>query len=90
MKTSTKPRILAFEEFLETSRKKHPPKSKEEIIQELKETIAHYEQKYQMSTEEFLPRYEKGEFEMNDHYDDGDLFEWRACYRSLQRLNSRK
>ena len=83
--TKTRVEIPSFEEFLENV-KKHPPKSRDEIIMELRQTITQYEQKYQMSTEEFIPRFEKGEFENDDNYVDHELFRWWSDYHSYIKL----
>ena len=77
---------LTFEEFIELSHKLHPPKSKKEIVRELKQQIREYEQKYNMKTRHFIVRYDKGDFEMDDNYNNGDLFEWKASYEALQRM----
>ena len=68
-------------------RKKHPQRSIKDILQELRGVISEYEQKYKMKTEEFLPRYASGEFEMNDSYADYELAHWQGSYAAYQRLS---
>ena len=60
-------------------------RSKEENLKKLKEEMEHYEKKYQMSTSEFIDRYEKGEFEMDDNYNDFELSCWSTAYHAFQR-----
>lgn len=85
--TKTRVAIPSFEEFLENV-KKHPKKSRDEIIMELRQTITHYEQKYQMNTADFVVRFEKGEFENNDNYLDHELFRWWSDYHSYIKLSN--
>ena len=48
--------------------------------------LAEYEKKYSMSSEEFLPRYKRGDFEMDDDYLDHELFDWSVIIDSLKKL----
>ena len=75
-----------FDEFLKKVNN-HSPKSRENIILDLLKTMKHYEKKYQMTTEEFLPRFNKGEFEMDDNYLDYELAHWQGSYEAYQRLS---
>jgi len=77
---------LSFEDFIESSRKKFPKKPKQEIFTKLKESISQYEKKYKMKTSDFIARYEQGEFEMNDDFDDSELFLLNANANALKRL----
>jgi len=67
-------------------RKKHPQRSSKDILKELSQTIKAYEQKYRMTTDEFIPRYANGEFEMADSYADYELAHWQGSYEAYQRL----
>lgn len=80
---------LSYEEFCEHffNKKYHVPKS--ELIRKLKNRIHQFEEKYGMTTEKFIPRYESGEFEMDDDYPDHDLFSWWCDYISYHRLLQR-
>lgn len=73
-----------FEAFLKRAKRRRT-KSTAEIIRDLEARIACYEQQYEMSTEEFLPRYERGEFEMDDRYLDYELLDWWGNYQTLCR-----
>jgi len=68
-------------------RKKYPQRSIKDILQELRQIIKAYEQKYRMTTEEFIPRYANGEFEMDDSYSDYELAHWQGSYEAYQRLS---
>ena len=76
---------LSFEEFVDWWKKNRKYRSKEENLRKLKEEMEYYEKKYQISTSEFIKRYEKGEFEMDDNYNDFELSCWSIAYRAFQR-----
>lgn len=67
--------------------KKRPQRSTKEIITELRQIIEAYERKYRMTTNEFLPRYANGEFEMDDSYPDYEMAHWQGSYEAYQRLS---
>ena len=56
---------LSYEDFCKHffNKKNHVPKV--ELIRKLKNRMHNFEEKYGMTTEEFIMRYEKGEFEMD-------------------------
>ncbi len=66
--------------------KNRPQRSIKEILKELRQIIEAYEQKYRMTTAEFLPRYANGEFEMDDSYPDYELAHWQGSYEAYHRL----
>lgn len=74
-----------FEAFVEQAQRTHPSKSKTEILRILQDRIRSYEKKYGMSSEEFIRRYEEGDFEMDDHYPDQDLFRWWSYCRGYRK-----
>ena len=76
-----------LDEDWDSWRKKHPQRSIKDILQELRKVINEYEHKYKMTTEEFLPRYASGEFEMNDSYADYELAHWQGSHEAYQRLS---
>ena len=76
----------SFDEFLKKINN-HSPKNRNEIIFDLKKIITRYEKKYHMSTEEFLTRFNNGEFEMDDNYLDYELAHWQGSYEAYQRLS---
>lgn len=47
-----------------------------------------YENKYKMTSSEFIERYEKGDFEMDDNYLDYELLDWEIGFRTYQRLKN--
>ena len=66
-------------------------KSRDEIISDLKKIIIQYEKKYHMSTEEFLPRFKNGDYEMDDNYLDYELLDWWGTNNTYQKyLNGDK
>ena len=81
--------IPLYDEFLRKVNS-HPNKSTNEILFDLKKNIAHYEKKYNMLTEEFLPRFRNGEFEMDDNFPDYELAHWQGSYEAYQRLSETK
>jgi len=80
-----KDKALSFEGFVDWWKKNRKYRSEEENSRKLKEEIQQYEKKYQMSTSEFIRRYEKGEFEMDDNYNDFELSCWLTAYRAFQK-----
>lgn len=90
IKTDKKFKLPAYEEFMEMSRKKFPAKSKQEIIAMLEKNIVQFEEKYKMRSEEFVKRFDNGEFEERDDFPGHELFRWRSDYRSLLSLKSQK
>jgi len=76
-----------FDKDWDSWRKKHPQRSSKDILQELGQIIKAYEQKYRMTTEEFIPRYANGEFELDDSYADYELAHWQGSYEAYQRLS---
>lgn len=84
----TKNRIPSFEEFLKESKKHGKGQSKEQFLSLIKEQMVEYEKKYQMSTIDFIPRYEAGEFEMDDRYLNHELFDWSSAHETYQRMTS--
>jgi hypothetical protein len=89
-KETTESRIPSFEEFLREAKEYGKGQSKAQFLSSLKAQMEEYEKKYQMSTIEFIPRYEKGEFEMDDRYLNHELFAWSTAYETYQRLTSHK
>ncbi|MBI3194745.1 MAG: hypothetical protein HYZ34_09825 [Ignavibacteriae bacterium] len=85
--TSTTSKKLTYEEFLARAEAQKGTHTKEQIVQSLRENIARYEAKYKMTSEEFIPRYEGGEFEMDDKYNDGELFLWDSALETIHRLS---
>ncbi len=84
--TSTASKKLTYEEFLARAEAQKGTHTKEQIVQELHENITRYEAKYKMTSEEFIPRYERGEFEMDDNYNEGELFLWDSALETIHRL----
>jgi len=78
--------VPSLEEFIGWWKTNRNNRSKEETIQHLEKEIKGYEEKYKMPTSEFIPRYERGEFEMDDNYLDYELARWRGAYLSYKRL----
>ena len=66
---------------------KHSQRSIKDILQQLRKVINEYEHKYKMTTEEFLPRYASGKFEMNDNYVAYKLAHWQGSNEAYQRLS---
>lgn len=89
--TLTKPsiKIPSFEEFSNIARKRYPHKSKHDVIKILKRHISDYERKHRMNTEEFIIRFENGEFENSDEYTEHELFRWRSDYQSYLKLTNK-
>ena len=89
METIIKERIKlpSFEVFLKKVGKKIK-KPRDESIRELKEIMSRFEQKYSMSTEEFIPRFKQGEFEMDDNYLDYELLDWLNTYELHTRFTN--
>jgi len=85
-KTMQKKIVLPLDDDWAEWRKIHPQKSIKDVLSELRDIITHYEQKYKMTTAEFLPRYEDGEFEMDDRYADYELAHWQGSFEAYQRL----
>ena len=77
----------AFDEFLKKINN-HSPKRRDKIIFALKKTIIGYEKKYHMTTEEFLPRFNSGEFEMDDNYLDYELLDWWEANNTYQKYKA--
>ncbi|MBI5214139.1 MAG: hypothetical protein HY960_00130 [Ignavibacteriae bacterium] len=87
MNTSTATsKKFTYEEFIARAEAQKGTHTKEQLVQELRENIARYEAKYKMTSEEFIPRYERGEFEMDDNFDDGELFSWSGDVCALNKL----
>lgn len=82
--------IPTFEEYSNVWRKKHTRKNIKDIIKQLEKLITQYEQKYKMKTVDFLARYRKGEFEMDDNYIDYEFAHWQGSYEAYQRLSEIK
>ncbi|NUO83624.1 hypothetical protein HUU05_26415 [candidate division KSB1 bacterium] len=83
--TPEKRRLPSFEDFIQAVKQKNgDAKAKEAVMLTLRNNIAHYEQKYKMPTAEFIPRYERGEFENSDDYLDFDLLGWYGDYRAVR------
>ena len=80
----------SYEEFLESARKSNKFKSIDELIRSLKENISNFERKYQMTSKDFVNRFERGEFEGVDNYPDFDLFKWWSDYKSFKKLIEKK
>lgn len=87
IKTAEKISPPPLDEDWEARRKKKAQRSIKVILKELREIIEAYEQKYRMTTDEFLPRYANGEFEMDDSYADYELAHWQGSYEAYQRLS---
>ena len=62
--------------------------SPKQILEKLEANLRQHEQAYQMTTKEFIPRYESGEFEMNDAFPEHELFSWWCDYQSYCRLRN--
>ena len=75
-----------FDEFLAILEKNRSHCSKKDVVKSLKKEIEKYEKKYNMTTSDFILRYDAGEFEMDDNYPDYELFQWSGAYDSYQRL----
>ncbi|MFQ5864297.1 MAG: hypothetical protein ACE5IW_03615 [bacterium] len=88
-KTVRKFNTPTFEEFIDMSRNKFPAKSKDEIIEVLEKNILKYEKRYNMSSMEFIKRFDSGEVEERDDFPGHELFRWRSDYRSLLRLKNK-
>ena len=56
----------------------------------LRNNIAQYERKSKMPTREFIPRYERGEFENSDDYLDFELLDWYGDYRTVRAYDDGK
>lgn len=87
LKRAEKKFTPSLDEDWDSWRKKYPQRSIKDILQELRQIIKGYEQKYKMTTDEFLPRYTNGEFEMDDSYADYELAHWQGSYEAYQRLS---
>lgn len=87
-KQTAKNRIPSFEKFLEDAKKYGKKQSKTQLLSSLKAQIEEYEKRYRMPTVEFIPRYERGEFEMDDRYPNHELFAWSAAYETYQRISA--
>jgi hypothetical protein len=75
-----------LEEFVKRCEGKRNHRSKEDSIKLLEKEIQKYENKYKMTSSEFIERYEKGDFEMDDNYLDHELLDWEISYLTYQRL----
>ena len=73
-----------YEEFLQVAGSRNSNRTEEGTILRLKENIKRYEAKYKMTSEEFVSRYEQGDFEMDDTYLDYELLDW---WGNIQRYN---
>ena len=82
METARASQIPSYEEFLE--RAKRRSRSKEELLRQLEEEVRGYEQRYGMTTAKFLPRFERGDFEMEEHF--VEYFDWRIAAHSIERI----
>jgi len=80
---------LTYKEFVALSENKYSQKSKNALIEILKNNLADYERKYHIDSHDFIKRYEKGEFENNDKYPDHELFRWSSDYNSYIKLVNR-
>ena len=85
-KETTKRRIPSFEEFLAILEKNRSHSTKEDVVRSLKKEIKAYEKKYQMPTQDFVERYDRGEFETDSIHDDFELDCWHGAYHSYQEL----
>ncbi len=85
-----KRKLPSFEEFIQAVKQNGDAKSKEEFMLTLRNNIAHYEQKYKMPTAEFIPRYERGEFENSDDYLDFELLDWYGDFRTVRAYDKGK
>ena len=85
-KHSSERHIPSFDEFLAIIEKNRSHCSKEDAVKSLEKEIEEYEKKHNMTTSEFIVRYDAGEFEMDDNYPDYELFRWSGAYHSYQRL----
>jgi len=84
LQTEVKNKRLSFDEFIQAAKQNGQAQSKEELMRTLQNNIAQYEQKYRMSTAEFVPRYERGEFESSDDYLDFELLDWYEDYQTFK------
>jgi hypothetical protein len=85
-KETTRSRIPSFEEFLAILEKNRSHCTREDAVKSLKEEIESYEKKYKMPTQEFVERYDSGEFETDSTHDDFELDCWYGAYHSYQEL----
>lgn len=86
-----KRRLPSFDEFIKAIQQKNgDAKAKEAVMLTLRNNIAQYEQKYKMPTAEFIPRYERGEFENSDDYLDFELLDWYGDYRTVRAYDEEK
>ena len=75
-----------YKEFCIQSRKSST--TPKQLLEKLEANLRQYEQTYQMTSEEFIARYESGEFEMDDAFPGHELFSWWSDYQSCCRLRN--
>ncbi|GEM_PF-5325158 len=80
-------RKYTYEEYIKMAKEKIYSTTREEMLLRLKEAISNYEVKYRMTSEEFVPQYERGEFEMDERYLDYELLDWAGKYRRFRQLS---
>jgi len=79
-------KIPTYEEFLSYVNSTKGSKSKEHILAEIRKRINNYEMKYKMTSDDFIVKYERGDFEMDDNYLDYELLDWSGSYKHYKQF----
>lgn len=75
-----------YEEFISKIENSTHHHSSNKVLTEMRGRIAECERKYGMASAEFVTRYKRGDFEMDNTYNDGDLFLWNSALNIINRL----